>query len=66
MTTLETAEMMVTQLSMPELARFREWFAEYDGQLWDDQIEADAKAGKLDALADETLAKYHAGSSKEI
>jgi hypothetical protein len=50
MTTLETAEKIVAQLSPAELARFRQWFAEFDGDVWDAQIEADAAAGKLDAL----------------
>jgi hypothetical protein len=64
--TLETAERAVTQLSSEELARFRQWFAEYDGDLWDMQIETDAEAGKLDALAQEALADYHAGRAVEI
>ena len=66
MTTLETAERAVAQLSNEELALFRKWFAQYDGDLWDAQIEADAKAGKLDVLAREALAEYHAGEATEI
>ena len=65
-TTLETAEKIVSQLSLDELARFRQWFAEYDGEMWDEQIEADAEAGKLDALAAEALAEYYAGKATEI
>lgn len=38
-----------------ELAQFCQWFAEYDSEMWDAQIEADAEAGKLDALAAEAL-----------
>ena len=66
MTTLETAETVVAQLSPAELAQFRRWFAEFDGAIWDDQIESDAAAGKLDALAAEALAEYHAGTATEI
>jgi len=33
---------------------------------WDQQIEADAKAGKLDALADEALADHRAGRSRKL
>jgi hypothetical protein len=64
--TLEMAEKAVAQLSQKELAEFRKWFAEYDGEIWDAQIEADARAGKLDALAQEALAEYHAGQSSRI
>ncbi len=66
MSTLEIVENAVTQLSPHELARFREWFAEYDGEFWDHQIQADVTAGKLDSLADEALAEYHAGKAIEI
>ena len=66
MNTLQAAEQMVEQLSPAELARFRQWFADFDGKAWDDQIEADAAAGKLDALAQEALAEYHAGKANEI
>ncbi len=64
--TLQTAEAAVARLSNDELAQFRRWFAEFDGAAWDAQIEADAKAGKLDALAEEALAEYHAGKATEI
>ncbi len=64
--TLETAEAAVARLSNEELAQFRRWFAEFDGDAWDAQIEADAKAGKLDALAEEALAEYRAGKATEI
>ncbi len=66
MTTLERVEKAVKQLSAEDLAKFRQWFAEFDGDTWDAQIEADAAAGKLDALAAEALAEYHAGQATEI
>lgn len=66
MTALETAEQMVEKMSADDLAHFRQWFAEFDGKMWDEQIEADAQAGKLDALAEEALAEYHAGKATEI
>jgi hypothetical protein len=42
-------ERRVKKLSPEELARFREWFADFDAQAWDRQFEADVEAGKLDA-----------------
>src|SRR5262249_52976017 len=63
--TLEKAEKAVTQLSPEVLAQFRQWFAEYDGEIWDKQIEADAATGKLDALAQEALAEYYGGQVTE-
>ena len=64
--TLQAVEEAVTGLSERELAQFRQWFADYDGELWDAQIEADAAAGKLDWLAREALADYEAGKATEI
>jgi hypothetical protein len=66
MTVVQSLEKQVTQLSPEELREFREWFFQWDSDDWDEQIERDARAGKLDALAAEALAEYHAGKSKEI
>ena len=66
MTVLESAEKAVEQMSPAELAEFRRWFARYDGEIWDAQIESDAEAGRLDALAEEALAEYRTGKAKEI
>jgi hypothetical protein len=64
--TLETLEEAVSHLAPAELERFRQWFAEFDAQVWDAQIDADAAAGKLDRLAAEALAEHQAGRTSEI
>jgi len=66
MSTVERLEDEVAKLPAAELAEFRRWFAEFDAAIWDAQIEADAKAGKLDALAAEALAEYQAGKARGI
>lgn len=53
MTTVEQIEAAVRGLSEADKAAFRAWFAEYDAQEWDRQIEADVAAGRLDWLIDE-------------
>jgi hypothetical protein len=63
---LEAIEKKVSGLSAQELAEFRQWFTEFDAAAWDRQIERDAKAGKLDALADEALRAHSAGKSTEF
>ena len=63
---IEELEQRVRKLSPDALARFRAWFIEFDHVLWDRQIEADSKAGKLDKLAVEALADYKAGKTREI
>jgi hypothetical protein len=66
MGTVESIEKAVQSLPPADLAAFRRWFAEYDSAAWDAQIEADAKAGKLDALAAEALAEYNSGKAREF
>lgn len=51
MSELEDLEQRIRKLPPEELAKFRVWFVEFDHLMWDRQIEADARAGKLDWLA---------------
>jgi hypothetical protein len=64
--TLRDVEQAIEEMSAAERAEFRRWFAEFDGDRWDEQIEEDALAGKLDELADEALAEYRAGAAREL
>ena len=66
MSKVETLEREVEKLSAEELAAFREWFANYDSDAWDQQMEADVKAGRLDRLAAEALAEHKRGETKDI
>ncbi len=59
-------EQAITELSPEEFARFREWFEEYCAEVWDKQIEADAKSGRLDKLIAEANDEYNAGLSKPL
>jgi len=61
MSTLSEIEVAVSQLPSDELAQFRRWFAEFDADRWDQQLERDVHAGKLDKLADEALDQYRSG-----
>jgi hypothetical protein len=66
MTTAEDIEKAVEQLAPRELARFRAWFEAFDAAQFDAAIERDARAGKLDAHAEEALAAHRAGRSREL
>lgn len=66
MSRVENIEHEIEQLSPDELAAFREWFARFDGEAWDDEIERDARGGKLDALAQQALAAHAAGKTKKL
>ena len=64
--TIQEIEQAITELSPKELARFREWFEEFDAQAWDEQFERDVKSGKLDKLADKAIRDFRAGKAKEL
>jgi hypothetical protein len=66
MTTIETIEHAIETLPPEELTKIRRWFLEFDTAAWDAQIEADAAAGKFEALTEETLAKYRTGKAREM
>ena len=66
MSTVDEIEQAVRTLSPDELAAFRHWFAEFDAQVWDRQIESDAAAGRIDALADEALRDLSQGRCTDL
>jgi hypothetical protein len=66
MSKIESLEREIRGLSPKELAEFRRWFATFDAAVWDAELEADAAAGKLDALADEAIAEHRAGRSRKL
>ena len=66
MNDLEELEHRIQNLPTNDLAKFREWFIKFDHLVWDKQIEADSKAGKLHGLVSEALADYQPGKAREI
>jgi len=66
MSTIPEIERAIRELSPKDLAELRAWFAEYDAAAWDQQLERDAAAGKLDHLAKEALDDLRAGRCKEL
>lgn len=66
MNALEHLEQQVLQLSSEDLEKFQVWFLELDHQLWDRQIEADFRAGKLDRLINEARTELKAGKTRAL
>jgi len=60
---LETA---ITKLTPDQLAALGEWFDESRAGEWDQQIERDAKAGRLDSLVREAQADIAAGRTRPL
>jgi hypothetical protein len=66
MSTLQEVEYAVKNLSGNELNSFRDWFQEYDAEIWDKEFERDVLSGKLEKLAENALKEYHSNKCKEI
>jgi len=66
MTKVEELERAVTSLTAEEYCEFRQWFLERDWEQWDQQIEEDARAGKLDFLIREALEAKQQGKLQEL
>lgn len=66
MSTIEQIEAAILTLPPDEFQRLRQWLLEVDYQRWDEQLEQDIAEGKLDALAQEAIAEFEAGHTREI
>jgi hypothetical protein len=64
--TIEDLENAVAKLPPDQLAKFRAWFEAFDAARFDEKIERDAKAGKLDRLAEQALADFAKGRAREL
>lgn len=66
MLTLEQLETAILQLSPNDFNQLLEWFFDLDYQRWDEQLEDDIAAGKLDTLAEEAMADFESGYYRAI
>lgn len=66
MSTIQQIERAISGLSREELSEFRAWFLEFDAAVWDEQLEEDIEAGRLDALAEEALTDLRAGRTQRL
>ena len=64
--TVEDIAKAVAKLPPDQLAEFRVWFEEFDAARFDRKIEHDAKAGKLDTLADQAMDDFRTGRAREL
>ena len=63
---VQEIETAIQQLPTPEVAQLAAWFEEYRADLWDRQIEADALAGRLDALGQQADREFEAGRCRPL
>lgn len=54
-------ESAIAQLPPSELAELAKWFEEFHARAWDEQLEQDMKAGRLDALLKQAEQDFEQG-----
>jgi len=55
MSTVNEIEQAIRALGAQDLAALRDWFATFDADIWDRQLEEEVAAGRLDRFAEEAL-----------
>jgi len=63
---IEEIEQQIQTLSAEEFAELKDWFLEQDWKAWDEKIEADARAGKLDEMVAEAKVEYESGRARKL
>jgi hypothetical protein len=66
MSTVAEIEKALQTLPVEEARKVAGWLQQYLDERWDNQIDADIAAGKLDKLADRALKDYEAGRTKPL
>ena len=64
MSTVTEIERAIIELPKSDFWKLAEWFDEVKADEWDAQMDADAKAGRLDFLFEEAVADRQAGNTQ--
>jgi len=66
MTHVEQIQAEIKALSQEEFIQLRNWIAEQNWSLWDQQLEIDVTSGKLDFLREEAMVAKSQGKLQEL
>ena len=66
MSTVHEIEQAIRGLGPQDLAAFRDWFAAFDADAWDRQLEQDVAAGRLDRFAEEAKRDLKEGRCTDL
>ena len=64
MSTVVEIEKAIQKLTPKEIKAVADWLQEFREEMWDEQIDADAKVGKLDKFIAKARADYRAGKAR--
>ncbi|HVG33899.1 MAG TPA: hypothetical protein VM911_12500 [Pyrinomonadaceae bacterium] len=63
---IKEIESAIAQLPPAELAKLAEWFAEFQAQVWDRQLEQDVNSGRLDDLLKQAEQDFEQGRCEPL
>ena len=63
---IKEIESAIAQLPPSEVAKLAEWFAEFQAQVWDSQLEQDVNAGRLDDLLKQAEQDFEQGRCEPL
>ena len=63
---IKEIESAIAQLPPSDLAKLAKWFEEFQAQVWDEQLEQDVKAGRLDAMLKEAERDFEQGQCEPL
>lgn len=66
MNNVQDLEIAVSRLSADELSQFSAWFEAFIADQWDQKIEADILAGRLDSAGQRADDEFLAGNTKPL
>jgi hypothetical protein len=66
MSTVREIEQAIRALGPNDLASLRDWFAAYDAEVWDRQLERDVAGGRLDQFIQEALQDLKEGRCTDL
>jgi hypothetical protein len=63
---IKEIESAIAQLPPAEVAELAKWFEEFQAQVWDEQLEQDVKAGRLDGLIEQAEQEFEQGQCEPL
>ena len=66
MSTVEEITAAIARLPADQVDRIRAWLADNAERQWDEQIERDERAGRLDALIDRAIEEHRGGRTRSL
>ena len=66
MSTVEEITAAIARLPEDQISRVRAWLEDFAERRWDEQIEQDERAGRLDAMIERALDEHRAGRTRPL